>query len=129
MRKVKCYDCGKRYDYDDDGFCPNCGAFNLPPKNSHIGADGDVVRLDGLNERNHAKSFLHDELHEENRERRKQNLDRPAVKKPSAEWQDVGKMIPMAARGKKKAPSIVWVILAFVIFINFLLPLFGLLLY
>ena len=129
MRKVNCYDCGKRYDYDDDGFCPNCGAFNLPPKTSRIGADGDVVRLDGLNERNHANSFVHDELHEENRERRKQNLDRPAVKKPSAEWQDVGRMISTTARGKKKAPSIVWIILIFVIFVNFLLPLFGMMLF
>ena len=30
MREVKCYECGKTYDYDDDGFCPRCGAFNQP---------------------------------------------------------------------------------------------------
>ena len=28
MRMVHCEDCGKRYDYDVDGFCPRCGAFN-----------------------------------------------------------------------------------------------------
>ena len=30
MRMVRCEDCGKRYDYDVDGFCPRCGAFNQP---------------------------------------------------------------------------------------------------
>ena len=30
MRMVRCYECGKSYDYDDDGFCPRCGAFNQP---------------------------------------------------------------------------------------------------
>ena len=32
MRAVRCYECGKRYDYDDDGFCPRCGAFNQPAR-------------------------------------------------------------------------------------------------
>ena len=31
MRKVTCADCGKRYDYDKDDFCPKCGSFNQPP--------------------------------------------------------------------------------------------------
>ena len=70
MRPVKCYECGKRYDFDTDDFCPKCGAFNPPSHTSRIGADGKVVRVDGLNERNHKASFVHAELHEENRERR-----------------------------------------------------------
>ena len=32
MRMVRCADCGKSYDYDDDGFCPKCGAFNQPER-------------------------------------------------------------------------------------------------
>lgn len=39
MRKVTCADCGKRYDYDTDGFCPRCGSFNPPP-------DGGATRLE-----------------------------------------------------------------------------------
>ena len=31
MRKVCCEECGKKYDYDVDDFCPRCGAYN-PPK-------------------------------------------------------------------------------------------------
>lgn len=31
MRKIQCADCGKRYDYDVDDFCPRCGSFNPPP--------------------------------------------------------------------------------------------------
>lgn len=34
MRMVRCYECGKQYDYDDDGFCPKCGAFNQPARAS-----------------------------------------------------------------------------------------------
>lgn len=30
MRRVTCGDCGKRYDFDRDDFCPRCGSFNPP---------------------------------------------------------------------------------------------------
>lgn len=76
MRKVRCYDCGRSYDYDEDCFCPICGAFNQPQRNLRIGADGSVVRVDGINESNHAHSFVHQELHEEKRERRRIGLDK-----------------------------------------------------
>lgn len=76
MRKVRCYDCGRAYDYDEDCFCPNCGAFNQPQRSTRIGADGSVVRVDGINEVNHTNSFVHRELHEEKRERRRIGLDK-----------------------------------------------------
>ena len=47
MRKVRCYECGKTYDYDTDDFCPKCGAFNQPPKSTTIDANGAVIRVDG----------------------------------------------------------------------------------
>lgn len=31
MRKITCADCGRRYDYDVDDFCPKCGSYNPPP--------------------------------------------------------------------------------------------------
>ena len=65
MRRVRCYECGKMYDFDMDDFCPRCGAFNQPPKSTAIDADGSVIRVDGINEKNHAGSFVHEELHEE----------------------------------------------------------------
>ena len=34
MRTVQCYECRKRYDYDEDGFCPRCGAFNQPARST-----------------------------------------------------------------------------------------------
>ena len=70
MRRIRCYECGKSYDYDEDCFCPKCGAFNQPPRSIAIASDGSVVRRDGLNERNHKGSFAHEEFHEENRERK-----------------------------------------------------------
>lgn len=76
MQKVRCYECGKSYDFDEDDFCPRCGAFNQPRRSIRIGADGSVVRVDGINERNHKNSFVHEELHEENRERRAVGLSK-----------------------------------------------------
>ena len=76
MQKVRCYECGKQYNYDEDGFCPRCGAFNQPPRETRVSADVTVVRADGLNERNHADSFVHRELHAEKRQRRSTGLDK-----------------------------------------------------
>ena len=129
MRKVHCYACGKGYDYDDDGFCPKCGAFNLPPRSRQIGADGAVIRVDGLNERNHANSFLHEELHAEDRKRRKLRLDHPAAARPPVikpndnEWRDVEKLLPSIGKGKKKVSPLFLGFVALVIFFNLLLPL------
>lgn len=75
MRRVRCYECGRRYDYDEDGFCPNCGAFNQPPREARVSVDGRVVRADGIDERNHAGSFVHQELHAEKRDRKKYKSD------------------------------------------------------
>lgn len=125
MRKVTCYECEKRYDYDDDGFCPRCGAFNLPTSTSRIGADGSVVWVDGLNERNHHNSFLHDELHQEDRQRRRLKLDRDPPEK-TAQKPDVKLRSPISPAGggrKKGTASLIWVILGLVICVNFILPL------
>ena len=95
MRKVRCYECGKTYDYDTDDFCPKCGAFNQPPKSTTIDANGAVIRVDGINERGHAGSFVHEELHEENRERKRMGLSKgtrrtaaaapqPSVQRPAS---------------------------------------------
>ena len=78
MKKIRCYECGKSYDYHEDAFCPNCGSFNQPPRASRIAADGSIVRNDGINEANHEGSFVHQELHDEKRERRKYGLDQGA---------------------------------------------------
>lgn len=131
MRKVKCYECGKRYDYDDDGFCPDCGAFNAPASPSRIAADGSVVWIDGINERNHENSFLHEELHEEERERSWWGLDQ----KPAGQEVRLGKAgKPTTVRAgkpgeKKKVPGFLWLILALVVGMNVLLPLIASLLY
>ena len=70
MRQVKCEECGKRYDYDVDDFCPKCGAFNQPPRAAAVYADGSIGRREGIHEGNHSGSFVHAEYHEENRRRR-----------------------------------------------------------
>jgi len=72
MNMVRCEDCGRLYDYEEDGFCPKCGAFNQPPR------DKQEMRVDGVSEEGHAHSFFHREFHKEERERRHSGLDRSA---------------------------------------------------
>ena len=79
MRRVKCEDCGKVYDFDTDDFCPRCGAFAFP-KGDRIGADG---------------SFLHEEYHSENRHRKATGLDRGADRSRGLHW------APTQSSGKK----------------------------
>jgi len=49
-----------------------------------VSADGSVVRVDGLNEANHQKSFVHAELHRENRMRRFTGLSKSADRSAAA---------------------------------------------
>ena len=84
MRRIVCEDCGKRYDYDEDEFCPRCGAFNQPVKRWGVDAAGNVIRVDGVNEQDHAGSFVHSEVHHEKDERRKKGLDWQSGRKGAA---------------------------------------------
>lgn len=83
MRKVRCHECGKNYDFDVDDFCPGCGAFTQPARNIQVGADGSVIRVDGLNEQGHKGSFVHRELHAEDRVRRAVGLEQTRQRKTS----------------------------------------------
>ena len=77
MSRITCYECKKKYDYEEDGFCPRCGAFNLRSRGSYTVADnGDIVRVDGINETGHQNSFVHAEYHAEEQERKKLGLER-----------------------------------------------------
>ena len=116
MRRVRCYECGKRYDFDVDDFCPRCGAFNPPGRSSRIDADGNVVRLDGLNEVNHRESFVHAELHEENKERRASGLSR-GVKR--SQEKAAARPVRTGQKRKQTTPNsmgsiIKWIILAII---------------
>lgn len=80
MSKVRCYECKKTYDYNEDGFCPRCGCFNQPPSARRIDANGNIVYADGINEQNHEGSFVHREYHAENAKRRLTPLEKSAVR-------------------------------------------------
>ena len=129
MRKVRCYECGKQYDYDEDGFCPACGAFNQPPRTARISPDGAVVRVDGINERNHADSFVHRELHAEDRERRRvglekraQRLQRPATGRQRGQQFQMAPRITVSRpqKGQKNTMGIVGGIIFGIIALNIL---------
>lgn len=43
MASIRCKTCGRTYDYGKEGFCPNCGAYNRPPRQAWVGAVLTVV--------------------------------------------------------------------------------------
>lgn len=111
MQKVQCAECGRTYDYDEDAFCPKCGAFNQPAR----GTGGmRVVRRDGISEAGHDGSFLHQEYHEEERKRRRSGLDksvdrsrpagRPAAR-PAGPIRPTGTVRPRSASSKGGKPD------------------------
>ena len=127
MRKIRCYECGRRYDFDVDDFCPKCGAFNQPGKSVRIGADGAVVRSDGLNEKNHAGSFVHQEFHAENRVRKAVGLSK-GIKRGAKAPQPLPKRQENCQKKQKSsAQYIIWIIIGIIV-VNMLSSLIGLLL-
>lgn len=42
MERIHCKACGKQYDYRTEGCCPNCGAYNRPPRREWVDADGSI---------------------------------------------------------------------------------------
>ncbi len=81
MPTITCYDCKKKYDCAEDGFCPRCGSFNQPRKGSYtVSASGDIVRTDGINEAGHTGSYVHAEYHAEEQDRKRLGLDRDMPK-------------------------------------------------
>lgn len=121
MRKVRCCECGKSYDFDVDDFCPKCGAFNQPGKSASIGANGAVIRTDGLNEKNHAGSFVHREFHAENRVRKAVGLSKGVRRTGGAAQTSAPKQ---RNRGKNPFRTLIWVIIV-IIFINILSTILG----
>ena len=113
MRRVQCHECGKRYNYDVDDFCPRCGAFTQPSKTLDIGADGTVIRVEGINEENHWDSFVHAKLEaDEVSRRRAQTVSRQTVRQSRKE------------AGKKKPVALVFWIIFAVIALNILSQIF-----
>lgn len=117
MRKVRCADCGKTYDYDEDAFCPKCGAFNQPARGEGL---AQIRRVDGLSEAGHEGSFLHREFHEEERERRRRGLDQSGNRsraRRSTQSAASRSGRPSAQTNRKNPLSIiVWVIFAIIAF-------------
>ena len=117
MKIIACEDCGKRYDFDRDDFCPKCGAFNPPVKTWGTDAQGNVIRVDGVNEANHEKSFVHSGAHREKRVRRTAGLDQAAVKKKGPPSRQNG-----TQAGTKSLLLVIFIIAALVVIGNIVLP-------
>ena len=126
MRVIVCEDCGKRYNYEKDEFCPRCGAFNQPVKTWGVDAKGNVIRVDGVNEQNHAGSFVHKEVHHEKDVRRAKGLDwKTAGRRPASP--QAGKR-PVAAPEQKRNPvPLIAAIVGIIIIINMLISLLAVL--
>jgi DNA-directed RNA polymerase subunit M/transcription elongation factor TFIIS len=69
MATIRCKGCGALYNYDKEGCCPKCGAYNRPPKRERVNADGTVQHMTdaAYEQRNHAQGkvcFEEKECHE-----------------------------------------------------------------
>ena len=42
MAAIRCKACGRVYDYNKQGMCPKCGAYNRPPRRERVDPDGSV---------------------------------------------------------------------------------------
>ena len=127
MRHIICEECKRRYDYDRDEFCPRCGAFNQPVKVWETDSQGNIRRVDGVNEQNHANSFVHREVHAEKRERRAKGMDqprRPAQERPQPARRQApaSGTMPPKKDGMVVIKVIFWII-GIITLVNFLLPL------
>ena len=73
MARIKCKNCGKVYRYETEGCCPECGAYNRPPRHGRVNADGTIYHIEDADylEKRHAKPrggkvcFEEKECHEE----------------------------------------------------------------
>lgn len=128
MQKVRCVDCGKTYDYDEDAFCPKCGAFNQPARTERR---APAMRVDGLSEAGHRNSFLHREFHEEERVRRRigldKSVDRSGLRRPSQGPAPQAARQPVQRKKQNLVSVLAWIIAAIIalnVLSNFLLLLF-----
>ena len=42
MATLRCKSCGRVYNYEKNGTCPKCGAYNRPPRKEIVEADGSI---------------------------------------------------------------------------------------
>ncbi len=133
MRQIVCENCKKRYDFEKDDFCPRCGAFNQPVKTWGTDAEGNVVRVDGVNEQGHAGSFVHSEVHNETRIRQAQGLDQNAKSRnvrrqpPPKQTTSVRQTPQRRYQPEKNVPmlgvKVVFGVIAAIVLINFFISL------
>lgn len=130
MRRIVCDECKKWYDYDRDEFCPKCGAFNQPVKTWGTDDQGNVIRLDGVNEQNHAGSFVHSEVHREKRVRQAKGMDykgnvtrRPSAR-PTPQRQPSRSQPPQRKADYMKLIKAIFIAIGVMMLITWILPLF-----
>lgn len=56
MRTIRCKDCGKRYDYDKDDFCPKCGAYNPPADSGATQLERELLSRFETGQRNQTRA-------------------------------------------------------------------------
>lgn len=132
MGRIVCEECRKRYDYDRDDFCPRCGAFNQPQKTWGVDAKGNVIRVDGLNEQNHADSFAHREVHQEKDVRRESGMDwrsgrksgsaRPQTPPSPQQGRSIGGVAQRNQRQQTPVGKLIAIIVGLILLFNIVIP-------
>ncbi len=111
MAAIRCKACGRLYSYKKEGCCPNCGAYNRPPKQERVNADGTVQHMTdaAYEHRQHAQGKVCFEKKECFEDQTRQSKPRIEVKSTAA-------ASPSHNKGRKSpAQSIIGVIIAVMI--------------
>lgn len=121
MARIKCKNCGKVYRYETEGCCPECGAYNRPPRREQVNADGTIYHMNGSDyiEVRHAQAKSHDgkvcfekkECHEE----KVCYEQKTHSAKPHVAAVPVVNQFQKQRKAKKNTKSVAWIVVAIVV--------------
>ncbi len=128
MANVHCQSCGRTYDYEKYGCCPNCGAYNRRPRREWVDVDGTVHHGARKQEKVcYEKKTCYEEkvcFEEQARPARKKNPLRQLEQELHKAERTVRQAAPRKshASGKEKASGVIFMAVFIISMLSALLP-------
>lgn len=128
MANVHCQSCGRTYDYEKYGCCPNCGAYNRRPRREWVDVDGTVHHGARKQEKVcYEKKTCYEEkvcFEEQARPARKKNPLRQLEQELHKAERTVRQVAPRKshASGKEKASGVIFMAVFIISMLSVMLP-------
>ena len=128
MANVHCQSCGRTYDYEKYGCCPNCGAYNRRPRREWVDVDGTVHHGARKQEKVcYEKKTCYEEkvcFEEQARPARKKNPLRQREQELHRAERTVRQAAPRKshASGKEKASGVIFMAVFIISMLSVMLP-------